>query len=70
MAHAGTCPHWLGPLDDAVIEEGCIRCPWHGYVFRLESGRSSDGRGLRLARAPQVRVDGGVARLVWEPPQA
>jgi nitrite reductase/ring-hydroxylating ferredoxin subunit len=70
MAHAGNCPHMLGPLDDAVIEEGCIRCPWHGYVFELGSGRSADGRGLCLARAPQVRVEGGMARLVWGPPQA
>jgi nitrite reductase/ring-hydroxylating ferredoxin subunit len=57
VAHTTTCPHWRGPLEAAELRDGCITCPWHGYRFDLRSGRSSDGRGLRLARAPQVRVD-------------
>jgi nitrite reductase/ring-hydroxylating ferredoxin subunit len=65
LAHAATCPHRLGPLDLAEPESGRIRCPWHGYVFDLRSGRSADGRGLRLAPAPKVGVDaGGEVRLV------
>jgi len=58
VAHATRCPHWLGPLEDAeVLDGGCIRCPWHGYRFDLRSGRSADGRGLRLAPAPRIEVD-------------
>lgn len=59
IAHAATCPHWLGPLDDAPVEDGCIRCPWHDYRFDIRTGASADGRGLTLARAPQVSVDQG-----------
>ncbi len=57
LAHATVCAHALGPLDDAEVEDGCIRCPWHGYRYDVRTGRSADGRGLRLATAPRVVVD-------------
>jgi nitrite reductase/ring-hydroxylating ferredoxin subunit len=57
LAHATVCSHALGPLDEAEVEDGCIRCPWHGYRFDVHTGRSADGRGLRLAPAPRVVVD-------------
>lgn len=31
VANAATCPHWSGPLDEAPVLDGCVRCPWHGY---------------------------------------
>jgi nitrite reductase/ring-hydroxylating ferredoxin subunit len=57
LAHATECPHRLGPLEHAAVEDGCLRCPWHGYRFDLRSGRSADGRRLRLAPAPRVWID-------------
>jgi nitrite reductase/ring-hydroxylating ferredoxin subunit len=63
VAHAATCPHWLGPLDDAAVEGGRIVCPWHGYAFDVASGESCDGRALRLAAPPRVLVADGVVRL-------
>lgn len=57
LAHATTCPHWLGPLDQAAPENGILRCPWHGYCFDMRTGESADGRGYRLAPAPRVAVD-------------
>ena len=57
VAHATTCPHWLGPLDDAVPENGILRCPWHGYLFDVRTGNSADGRGYRLAPAPRIVVE-------------
>jgi nitrite reductase/ring-hydroxylating ferredoxin subunit len=57
VAHGTICPHWLGPLEDAVPENGKLRCPWHGYLFDVRTGASADGRGYRLARAPTVTVD-------------
>ena len=56
--------HWLGPLDDAPLEDGCVRCPWHGYLFDIRTGRSSDGHRLRLAPSPRVTPDGHRLRLV------
>jgi nitrite reductase/ring-hydroxylating ferredoxin subunit len=57
LAHATECPHRLGPLEDAELEDGCLRCPWHGYRFDLRSGRSADGRRLRLPPAPRLLID-------------
>ena len=59
IAHAATCPHWLGPLDGVPVQNGVIRCPWHGYVFAIRTGRSCDGHSLRLDPAPQVSVENG-----------
>ncbi len=55
LAHAARCPHLYGPLDRAPVEDGCVVCPWHGYRFDVQSGRSADGRPLRLDPAPVVR---------------
>lgn len=64
-AHTTTCPHMLGPLEHAGLEDGCIRCPWHGYRFDLRTGRNTDGGPLRLPRAPRIEVDDtGTAWLV------
>jgi nitrite reductase (NADH) small subunit/3-phenylpropionate/trans-cinnamate dioxygenase ferredoxin subunit len=67
VAYSPVCPHRLGPLDDGPDERGHVRCPWHGYTFDLRSGRSCDGRNLRLARAPRLARDEatGVISLEW-----
>ena len=59
-AHGVVCPHWLGPLDAAPVVDGCVRCPWHGYLFDVATGLSADGRGLRLATAPAIVVEDGI----------
>ncbi len=64
IAHAVTCPHWLGPLDQTTIVDGCIRCPWHGYRFDIRTGASADGRNLSLPRAPDVVTEAGRVCLV------
>jgi nitrite reductase/ring-hydroxylating ferredoxin subunit len=71
VAHATQCPHFLGPLDSARVEDGRVRCPWHGYVFDVRSGESGDGRRLRLPRAPRVHVSPqGEVTLAFEQPPA
>ncbi len=59
VAHSLACPHWLGPLDGLVDAAGCVTCPWHGYRFDVVTGRSADGRALRLAPAPTIRCEAG-----------
>ncbi|MFI5315372.1 MAG: Rieske 2Fe-2S domain-containing protein [Myxococcota bacterium] len=56
VAHAALCPHFLGPLEDAPLEGATVECPWHRYRFDVRTGRSCDGRGLRLAPAPRVSI--------------
>ena len=52
FAHATECPHWRGPLTECAVDDGIVTCPWHGYRFEVASGRSADGRGLKLRTAP------------------
>lgn len=59
LAHSRICPHWLGSLDTEIDGDGCLTCPWHGYRFDAASGRSADGRGLRLAPAPRITTENG-----------
>lgn len=57
VVFSAVCPHGLGPLEDAPLEGAQIECPWHRYRFDVKSGRSCDGRGLRLAPSPRLFVD-------------
>ncbi|MFK7895579.1 MAG: Rieske 2Fe-2S domain-containing protein [Myxococcota bacterium] len=57
LAHSVECSHWGGPLEECAVSKGEIICPWHGYRFDVALGRSSDGRNLRLRRAPQIVLD-------------
>ncbi|MEV5434066.1 Rieske (2Fe-2S) protein [Streptomyces sp. NPDC052701] len=52
-ALAERCSHLAGPLSEGTVADGCVRCPWHGSVFRL-----SDGWNVRgPATAPQPAFD-------------
>lgn len=55
LVYSATCPHLLGPLGDAEIENnGIITCPWHGYRFDIKTGRNLDGYCGELAAAPTL----------------
>ena len=57
IVHSLVCPHSLGPLGDAPIVDGEVTCPWHGYRFDVRTGRSCDGRRLRLDAGVRLEVD-------------
>ncbi|TXS22876.1 Rieske (2Fe-2S) protein [Streptomyces sp. ms191] len=50
---ADRCAHMGGPLSQGEAEDGCIRCPWHGSVFRLADGWNVHGPST----APQPSFD-------------
>ncbi len=65
LAHDTVCPHLLGPLEEARVEEGALRCPWHGYRFDLRSGTCDRDPRLGLRAAPRVEIArDGFVRLV------
>ena len=39
------CPHQGGPLGEGTIENGRLKCPWHGYDFDPLSGKGAEARG-------------------------
>lgn len=54
FAIAHTCSHLGGPLSEGdLLDNGSVRCPWHGSVFCLKDGSVVDGP----ATAPQPRFD-------------
>jgi nitrite reductase/ring-hydroxylating ferredoxin subunit len=67
VARATTCPHWLGPLEETMPENGILRCPWHGYLFDIRTGESADGRGYRLAPAPRIVIDPVTGEVIFAP---
>ncbi|MBK6516268.1 MAG: Rieske 2Fe-2S domain-containing protein [Polyangiaceae bacterium] len=57
----GRCPHRMGSLATAIIEDEHIVCAHHGWDFRLSDG-CSDGVPGEVLHRFATRIDGG---LVW-----
>ncbi|MGI9645570.1 MAG: thiamine pyrophosphate-binding protein, partial [Ilumatobacteraceae bacterium] len=62
------CPHQGGPLGEGSIENGWLRCPWHGYDYSPTTGVPPEG----FSDAPtcfetDVRDDGVYVALPPEP---
>ncbi len=53
------CPHQGGPLGEGSIEQGWLRCPWHGYDYSPCNGQPPPGfDDAPEAYANEVRADG------------
>jgi nitrite reductase/ring-hydroxylating ferredoxin subunit/DMSO/TMAO reductase YedYZ heme-binding membrane subunit len=65
-AVSNVCRHQSGPLGEGRVIDGCITCPWHGYQYLPENGRSPAPFTEKLATY-DVRVVGG---RVYVNPQA
>ena len=53
------CPHQGGPLGEGSIEQGWLRCPWHGYDYDPITGTPPPGFTDAPARfMVEVRDDG------------
>ncbi len=57
-ALGNVCPHQHSPLIyDGFLEDGCVVCPAHGWMFSLETGKTPTGqRGLNSF---EVKVENG-----------
>lgn len=53
------CPHQGGPLGEGSIENGLLRCPWHGWDFDPHTGQSPGGHDDSIVTFPvEERQDG------------
>jgi sulfoxide reductase heme-binding subunit YedZ len=57
-AVSNVCRHQAGPLGEGRVVDGCITCPWHGYQYLPESGRSPAPFTEKVPTY-DVRVSGG-----------
>lgn len=63
-AISNVCRHQAGPLGEGKIVDGCVTCPWHGFQYRLEDGRSPEPFTERISTYATRIVDG----VVWVNP--
>ena len=59
-AVSNVCRHQGGPLGEGKIVDGCITCPWHGFQYRLEDGRSPEPFTEKIATYATKIIDGVV----------
>lgn len=46
LATSDSCLHTGGPLADGRVIDGCVICPWHGWVYELATGHKMVGSRL------------------------
>jgi pyruvate oxidase len=54
------CPHQGGPVGEGSIENGWLRCPWHGYDYDPLTGRPPEGFSDAVAAYEVDERDEGV----------
>lgn len=59
-AVSNVCRHQGGPLGEGKIVDGCITCPWHGFQYRMEDGRSPPPFNEKIATYATRIVGGAV----------
>lgn len=57
---ADRCSHASGPLSQGTVEDGCVRCPWHGSSFRLSDGHNVSGPAIAPQPSFETQVEDGV----------
>lgn len=56
-ATSAICPHQGGPLDEGTLENGCVVCPWHGWVFNVKDGSCQLNPSVRI-ETYEAKVEG------------
>ena len=51
------CPHQNGPLSEGIVHDGCVTCPLHNWVIKLEDG-TAQGADEGRTRSYPVRLEG------------
>jgi 3-phenylpropionate/trans-cinnamate dioxygenase ferredoxin subunit len=52
------CTHDGAPLNEGVVEDGCVVCPWHGAQFDLTSGKAMTPPAIEDVNSYKVMVSG------------
>jgi nitrite reductase (NADH) small subunit len=53
----GICPHQGGPLADGALEGSNVTCPWHGWQFDVQSGKTPMGPKIKQP-VYEVKIEG------------
>ena len=52
------CTHYGGPLEEGLVVDGTIRCPWHHASFDLETGNAEGAPAFGSVGCYPVEIDG------------
>ncbi len=59
-AIAHTCSHLGGPLSEGeLLDDACVKCPWHGSVISLKDGSVVDGPATEHQPKFETRIRNG-----------
>ncbi|MEL6907470.1 MAG: thiamine pyrophosphate-binding protein, partial [Planctomycetota bacterium] len=67
-AMTNKCPHQGGPMGEGAIENGLLRCPWHGWDFHPTTGKAPGFDDGLCTYACEARDDGIYVGLEKEQP--
>ncbi len=56
------CPHQGSPMNAAIVKDGYISCPRHGYRFSLTDGSCAEHPECKLVTFP-VQLNGDEIQL-------
>jgi nitrite reductase/ring-hydroxylating ferredoxin subunit len=56
------CPHQEGDLAQGRVLGGTLKCPLHGYMFSLDTGRGLNCRGFNT-RVHEAQVADGMVQI-------
>ncbi|MEM6817798.1 MAG: ferric reductase-like transmembrane domain-containing protein [Pseudomonadota bacterium] len=66
---SNVCRHQGGPLGEGRVVDGCITCPWHGFQYQLQDGRSPAPFTEKIATyATRIEGDVVLVRTTPNPP--
>jgi nitrite reductase/ring-hydroxylating ferredoxin subunit len=62
------CPHRAHPLAEAIISDGILECPLHGYRFAIANGRPvrTDKEDCRHLRVFELIYEGNEVGLMLD----
>ena len=65
-----SCAHQGGPLEQGVLQNGIVTCPWHLHRYDVTTGMRTDLRGIRQD-VYEVSIEDGdvVVELPETPPE-
>jgi nitrite reductase (NADH) small subunit len=64
------CPHRGGPLNEGIVSDGAVTCPWHQWQFKLNDGSCRNIPQVKVAHFPVEIRDGAIWIDVETPPKS
>lgn len=62
-ATSAICTHVGGPLDEGELQGSCVKCPWHGSEFDLETGHVKHGPATDAIDVYETRISDGKVQI-------